>query len=478
MDQEKDANSQAKTKSRARNKRLSDVMLEHLSLEDQNNPPGNSSKRTRREEVLPEVNNSEGSDEKSDLVTPASGSSESPSVPAAPRILLVNQQANALAEGLNRLGPSAIFHQILRTPPSAKTSKVFLKQKSAEVYRGFDPFDRVSDEIILRIFHQLPRHAMCTCALVCRRWARIVCDLSLWRRMDFGGRPLKVGILKILLERGVEVLRLNRSEIMGDFTSTVHGAPDPRRSPLSEDRMYRLQMLDMSMCNVKTSMVEAMLKFCPYLRKISLENIPVTEQLLMNMGFTSPYLDTVNLAMCQGVTYKGLQCIIDHCPSLSHLNIAWTCMSHQDICHVIKNLPEQLLSLDISGNRDKISDEDIETLCHQCPQLRDLEISDSTEITNAAVDIISENLRHLRRISLSRCYSITPHALVNLTNIRNLTTINVFGMMRDSSLTALEGYLKRYRVNREPFSTVARPTPTNEKVVKIWNVLPKDGPVV
>ncbi|CAL1540853.1 unnamed protein product, partial [Lymnaea stagnalis] len=90
---------------------------------------------------------------------------------------------------------------------------------------------------------------MCTCALVCRRWARIVCDISLWRRMDMAGRPLKVGILKILLERGVEVLRLNRSEVMGDFSSTVQGAPDPRRSPLSEDRMYRLQMLDMSMAN-------------------------------------------------------------------------------------------------------------------------------------------------------------------------------------------------------------------------------------
>ena len=55
---------------------------------------------------------------------------------------------------------------------------------------------------------------------------------------------------------------------------------------------------------------------------------------------------------------------------------------------------------------------DIETLCHQCPNLRDLEISDSTDITNAAVDTISENLSNLRRISLSRCYSITPHALV------------------------------------------------------------------
>ncbi|GFR91958.1 S-phase kinase-associated protein 2 [Elysia marginata] len=434
----------------------------------------------RKDEVISEYKESEISGDKLDLVTPAalSTASESPPVPAAPRILLVNQQANALPEGLNRLAPSAIFQQILRTPPSAKTSKVFLKRKSADVYRGFDPFDRVSDEIILRIFHQLPRHTMCTCALVCRRWARIVCDLSLWRRMDFGGRPLKVGILKILLERGVEVLRLNKSEIMGDFTSTVDGAPDPKRSPLSEDRMYRLQMLDMSMCNVKTSMVEAILKFCPYLRKISLENIPVTEQLLTNVGFTSPYLDTVNLAMCQGVTFKGLKCIIEHCPSLSHLNIAWTGMSHRDIQEVIKILPEQLLSLDMSGSRNKISDEDIETLCHQCPRLRDLDISDSTELTGASIDSICENLTCLRRISLSRCYSISPQALVNLTNIRSLATINVFGMMRDSSLMALEGYLKRFKVNREPFSTVARPTPSNEKVVKIWNVIPKDGPVV
>ncbi|GFN94184.1 S-phase kinase-associated protein 2 [Plakobranchus ocellatus] len=292
----RNANAQTKTKSTNRNKRSSNVMMENLSLEDQNNPPGNSKRICLEEDdVLGKEGSNELCENQDDLVTPAAipavsesltvppvtapnndllnkkeGNDEDPNIesseietdeaslsinsadgaealaiqylqqsknrssanmnigPAeihatqaflseqnlAPRILLVNQQANALADSLNRLGPSAIFHQILRTPPSAKTSKVYLKQKSSEEYRGFDPFERVSDEIILRIFHQLPRHTMCTCALVCRRWARIVCDISLWRRMDFGGRPLKVGVLKILLERGVEVLRLNRSEVI------------------------------------------------------------------------------------------------------------------------------------------------------------------------------------------------------------------------------------------------------------------------
>ena len=61
-------------------------MLEHLSLDDQNDPPGNSSKRTRRDEDIPEVKlkDSDESEGKSDLVTPAAlpANGESPTVPA------------------------------------------------------------------------------------------------------------------------------------------------------------------------------------------------------------------------------------------------------------------------------------------------------------------------------------------------------------------------------------------------------------
>ncbi|KAH9523499.1 F-box protein of unknown function [Bulinus truncatus] len=471
-------------KPRNRNKRTSDVFDEISEFENQNKPPSDDthlSKRAKRDDISvagssyqmgPPATKSERID---DLITPNAlvSVNSSQTAPGAPRILLINQQANAEQQPRTE---TSIYLHLLRTPPSIKNNRLYLRRGDDEEYRGFDRFARVSDEILLRIFHYLPRHMMCTCALVCRRWARIVCDVSLWRRMDMAGRPLKVGVLKILLERGVEVLRLNRSEVMGDFSSTVQGAPDPRRSPLSEERMYRLQLLDMSMANVKTSLVESMLKFCPNLKKISLENIPVTEQLLINLGVNSPYLEVLNLCMCVGTTARGLSSIFENCTSLTQLNIAWTYMSEQDVKTVCQILPEQLKGLDISGNREKLNDQDVEMVCSRCPNLQDLDLSDSTEITNVTIDLISEHLKKLQKISFSRCYALSPSCLVNLTCLRDLRVINVFGMMREATFNVLEQNMKRYRVNKEPFSTIARPTPSNCRKINIWNISPRYGP--
>ncbi|CAG5135225.1 unnamed protein product, partial [Candidula unifasciata] len=331
-------------------------------------------------------------------------------------------------------------------------------------------FERISDEIILQIFHFLPRHMLNKCALVCRRWARIVCDRSLWKRLNLGNRLIKEGVLKILLERGVEVLRLTRTEILGNFSSTVHGTPDPSRSPLSEDRMYQLRLLDMSMANVRTSLLESMLQFCPKLCKISLENIPVSEQLLLNLAFSSPNLETLNLCMCEGVTSKGLGYIFENCTSLIHLNIAWTCMSQDDLKSVIKVLPRQLLSLDISGNREKISNKDVAALCVRCPCLQELDLSDSTEISGIATDHIGSKLKELHKVSLSRCYNISHSAFLNLIELPKLKVVNVFGLLRNSSLNSLEHYLTKFKVNENPFSSVARPSPCNSPKGFIWNV--------
>ncbi|KAK0069589.1 S-phase kinase-associated protein 2 [Biomphalaria pfeifferi] len=474
------------SKYRNRNKRTSDVFDDAYDNNNQNRPPCDDSrqcsKRTKRDDPCvgssfqmgPPSIKSESTDEH---VTPNTFVSVNSSLASlgAPRILLINQQVNADHQQQPR-HEASIYHHLLRTPPSIKNNRVYLRRNNDEEYRGFDRFARVSDEIILRIFHHLPRHMMCTCALVCRRWARIVCDVSLWRRMDMGGRPLKVGILKILLERGVEVLRLNRSEVMGDFSSTVQGAPDPRRSPLSEERMYRLQLLDMSMANVKTSLVESMLKFCPNLKKISLENIPVTEQLLINLAVNSPYLEVLNLCMCVGTTAKGLECIFENCTNLIQLNIAWTYMSEEEIKTICQIMPSQMKALDISGNREKLSDQDVELLCQRCPYMQDLDLSDSTEITNLTIDNIAQHLKKLQKISFSRCYSLSPTYVSHLCELRDLKVINVFGMMRDTSLNVLEQNMKRYRVNKEPFSCIARPTPSNCKKIFMWNVSPRHGP--
>ncbi|XP_005098955.1 S-phase kinase-associated protein 2 isoform X2 [Aplysia californica] len=460
---------------------------EDTGEENQNRPPitrSVSEKRLKRhcgetaadsETVQdPDAPSGEEIADKERFVTPAivSHDTDSPNCPGAPRILVLNQGANvenppnASLSGRELLAPDAF----LRTPPTVK-SKVYLKL-GEETYRGFNVFDKLSDEIILEVFHRLPRHMMCTCALVCRRWTRLVCDFSLWRRLDLRKKCIKPGVLKIVLERGVQILRASQCEVMGSFSSTVHGNPDPRSSPLSEDRMYRVQMLDLSMANVETNLVENLLRFCPRLNRISLEHIPISEALLMNLGQNSPHLQSLNLAMCTGTTGDGLKAIFTGCPWLKSLNISWTTMEGDDVRKVAKALPRQMLQLNISGYREKMTDEVVEDILERCPNLKILDLSDSTEVTDASVLKIPKALPHLQTICLSRCYRVNTQTILSLHHAPCLQSINVFGLMRDPSLAVLEEHMSKYRINKDPFSSVARPTPFNSRRHLIWGVSP------
>lgn len=76
-----------------------------------------------------------------------------------------------------------------------------------------DHFESLSDEVLLNIFHWLPRTALKNVALVCHRWRRLVADESLWTRMDVSSRYLPPGALGQLLSRQALILRLSQSEV-------------------------------------------------------------------------------------------------------------------------------------------------------------------------------------------------------------------------------------------------------------------------
>ncbi|KAH3721142.1 hypothetical protein DPMN_064058 [Dreissena polymorpha] len=51
---------------------------------------------------------------------------------------------------------------------------------------------------------------------------------------------------------------------------------------------------------------------------------------------------------------------------------------------------------------------EVQQLCKTCPNLRELDLSDSTALTNESVICIMTHLDCLEHLSLSRCYHISP----------------------------------------------------------------------
>lgn len=76
-----------------------------------------------------------------------------------------------------------------------------------------DHFNKLSDEVILSILSWLPKKSLVTCALVCKRFLRLVYDEALWTRMDLGGRNLPPKSVGHIVSRGFRILRLAQAAV-------------------------------------------------------------------------------------------------------------------------------------------------------------------------------------------------------------------------------------------------------------------------
>ena len=100
--------------------------------------------------------------------------------------------------------------------------------------------------------------------------------------------------------------------------------------------------------------------------------------------------------------------------------------------------------------------------------LKELDISDAIMVTGKSVTSISEGLRKLESLSMSRCYSVVPAYLqLGSSALPSLKYLNVFGVMKDNALNELNARLTRIELKKFMFSSIARPT---VKRMSIWNI--------
>ncbi|KAF6357535.1 S-phase kinase associated protein 2 [Rhinolophus ferrumequinum] len=79
-------------------------------------------------------------------------------------------------------------------------------------------------------------------------------------------------------------------------------------------------------------------------------------------------------------------------------------------------------------------------------------------------------LNYLQHLSLSRCYDIIPETLLELGEIPTLKTLQVFGIVPDSTLQLLKEALPHLQINCSHFTTIARPTVGNKNNPEIWGI--------
>ncbi|NWW81033.1 SKP2 protein, partial [Climacteris rufus] len=314
--------------------------------------------------------------------------------------------------------------------------------------------DTLPDELLLAIFAYLPLRELLKVSLVCKRLHHLSFDESLWQTLDLTGGNLAPGVLGVLLPAGVTVFRCPRSCIGNPLFKT--------------STRLKVQHLDLSNCTVSAADLHSILCLCEKLQNLSLEGLVLSDDLIKSIA-RNPNLIRLNLCGCSRFSAEALELMLSSCSMLEELNLSWCEFTATHVKAAVNHVTSKITQLNLSGYRENLQIADVKTLVERCPYLVHLDLSDSMMLKPECFQYFKQ-LHFLQHLCLSRCYQITPSALVELGEIRTLKTLQVFGIVTDGSLQLLQEALPEMMINCSHFTSIARPTVGTEKRHAIWGI--------
>uniref|UniRef100_A0A663N8P9 S-phase kinase associated protein 2 n=1 Tax=Athene cunicularia TaxID=194338 RepID=A0A663N8P9_ATHCN len=344
---------------------------------------------------------------------------------------------------------------MLPCPPKRQKVKDFIAQQSQLLQEDPGvPWYLIPDELLLAIFVYLPLNDLLEASLVCKRWRRLSFDESLWQSLDLTGSHLQPGVLGQLLPAGVVVFRSPRSFIGNPLFNT--------------SKRLKIQHMDLSNCTVSATDVHSILNLCENLKNLSLEGLVLSDDIMKSIA-NNPGLIRLNISGCSGFSAESLELMLRSCSMLEELNLSWCDFTAAHVKVAVNHISTKITQLNLSGYRHNLQISDVKTLVGRCPLLFHLDLSDSV-LLNLKCFQYFHQLPFLEHLCLSRCYQLTPAAIVQLGEIPTLKTLQVFGLVTDRSLQLLQEMLPDIKINCEPFTTVARATVDSKKSDEIWGI--------
>ncbi len=201
--------------------------------------------------------------------------------------------------------------------------------------------------------------------------------------MDLSNKHLVPGVIGQLLGRGVQVLRLSRTSVTAPLLKNRYGGYSYPAS-----RPSRLKFLDLSMAVIDSESLQKLLGTCHLLIKLALETCEVNERILMNIS-QNKKLDTLHMGSCWGITKRGMDAILTQCNKLREVNIGWLDADEDTMNLISEKIPTTVEKLNISGYRQTLTNEHVGRILDRCTNLRELDISDSSQVSSEVCIFIS-----------------------------------------------------------------------------------------
>lgn len=262
-------------------------------------------------------------------------------------------------------------------------------------------FECLPNELIVNIFKYLNRKTMKIIPFVCRRFAHLFHDSSLWPSIRVESKLLTLEGLHSLLSCNPQCLTLTDCVL------------EPLPQEPVQWSLSCLKCLRVQNCQVSDQDMARIFEIAPNVVFLDCDSTPVGNTSLYTIARVYPHLEFLSLRMVRTFTDAALCAVVEACSGLVSLNLSWTSIGRLGTWAVTRSLP-CLRDLDLCGCTELVNDQDIFQLLTTARGLRMLEISDCYEVTDASVYHMVAHCPELVAVGMSRSPNVTMAALTTL----------------------------------------------------------------
>lgn len=135
----------------------------------------------------------------------------------------------------------------------------------------------------------------------------------------------------------------------------MHPTFDKKFLDTYTDYQSKLQYLDLSMVTITKLSLKQLLGRCRQLKKLSLEHVAINDEICDQIAKNNN-LESLNLAMCDGLQSWSVRHLMTELVNLNSLNISWTWLSVDAINALVSTITPNLLRLNMAGCRKTMFD--------------------------------------------------------------------------------------------------------------------------
>ena len=340
------------------------------------------------------------------------------------------------------LEPPIKRRHLIQTRITTTSSDIL--RASSDILRGAH-IEALPDEILMKIFSQLPLVNFGNTAKVSKRWKRLSEDESLWSKINVSFGAIPATFIEKCLKNGCKYLNLNAIHLLGDVVNVPTGTKLKYLRVSGNYDEFGMEF-DNKTDEVKEElnnhdgMVHDLMKSSNFnsLEKLSYKKVSLDlDPLVFNncQTLTVLYISHVNLYL------HDMKLICNNLSELSQLALIDCSLENETITFLCQNLTGKIKNLSMNLNKEidptgtsqfwrknqatSVTPDQITALGQKCLNLEEFFLGgEEYTLSEATLDAIIDNLKYLCKLRLPE-YLGKYSKLVRVSTMQNLKNLYI-----------------------------------------------------